>query len=350
MRTEPESGTAPVIQGSRPDRRPRLGFLGLGWIGRSRLEALVPSGCADVVALADPCPEMRAAASALAPEAALAADLDGLLGEDLDGVVIATPSAQHAVQAIATLQSGLAVFCQKPLGRSAVEVAEVVAAARQADRLLRVDFSYRHVAAMQRLREVIATGGIGDVFAVDLVFHNAYGPDKPWFYDASLSGGGCLMDLGVHLVDALLWVLGLEGARVTGGTLFGGGRRLRDRASGVEDFASARLSIASGAEASLACSWKLHAGQDAVISATFHGTTGGLRFQNVSGSFYDFALDHHRGTASERLVDPPDDWGGRALVTWARDLGRCRSYEPAAEEIAAVAKVVDEIYAAATSR
>jgi predicted dehydrogenase len=49
------------------------------------------------------------------------------------------------------------------------------------------------------------------VFAVDLVFHNAYGPDKPWFYDPELSGGGCVMDLGVHLVDLALWSLDFPG-------------------------------------------------------------------------------------------------------------------------------------------
>jgi predicted dehydrogenase len=46
------------------------------------------------------------------------------------------------------------------------------------------------------------------VRAVDLTFHNAYGPDKPWFYDPAQSGGGCVMDLGVHLVDLALWTLG----------------------------------------------------------------------------------------------------------------------------------------------
>ena len=52
-----------------------------------------------------------------------------------------------------------------------------------------------------------ATDALGRTYAVDLVFHNAYGPDKAWFYDPALSGGGCVMDLGVHLVDLALWAL-----------------------------------------------------------------------------------------------------------------------------------------------
>jgi predicted dehydrogenase len=55
------------------------------------------------------------------------------------------------------------------------------------------------------------SGELGRVFAVDLVFHNAYGPDKPWFYDPELAGGGCVMDLGVHLVDLALWSLDFPG-------------------------------------------------------------------------------------------------------------------------------------------
>src|SRR4051812_36099524 len=62
---------------------------------------------------------------------------------DLDGVVIATPSAQHTEQCIAGLKRGLAVFSQKPLGRNAAEVGEAIDAARSMNRLLGVDLSYR---------------------------------------------------------------------------------------------------------------------------------------------------------------------------------------------------------------
>lgn len=330
-----------------PPARPRLGFLGLGWIGRSRMADLAASGRAEVAALADPSPEMLAAALEAAPEARPVDGLAGLLEAGLDGLVIATPSALHAEQAIAALDGGLAVFCQKPLGRSAGEVAEVLAAARRADRLLAVDFSYRHTAALQRLRAVIAGGEIGEVFAVELAFHNAYGPDKPWFYDPRLAGGGCLMDLGVHLVDTALWMLDFPSATVDGASLFSAGRRLTDASAAVEDYAAARVVLGTGADVALACSWRLHAGREAVIEAAFHGTKGGARFHNLGGSFYDFALDLHRGTHRERLVEPPDAWGGRALVAFAERLAESRRYDPAAEEVAAVAAVIDDIYAAA---
>ena len=191
--------------------RPRLGFLGVGWIGRHRMQAILETGAVEIAAIADPSPEMAAEAGRLAPNATLVPTLDDLLDAGVDGVVIATPSALHAEQSIRALERGAAVFCQKPLGRTAAETRAVVDAARAADRLLGVDLSYRFTAGMRRIREVVRSGALGRVYAADLVFHNAYGPDKPWFYDPALSGGGCVMDLGVHLVDLALWTLGFPG-------------------------------------------------------------------------------------------------------------------------------------------
>lgn len=97
----------------------RLGFLGVGWIGRSRMQALLGSGLAEATAIADASPATVEEARALAPEAEVMAGLDELLEAGLDGVVIATPSAMHAEQAVQALERGVAVFCQKPLGRDA---------------------------------------------------------------------------------------------------------------------------------------------------------------------------------------------------------------------------------------
>src|SRR5947199_289519 len=82
---------------------------------------------------------------------------------------------------IRALKRGAAVFCQKPLGRTAAEARAVIDAARAADRLLCVDLSYRFTDGMRRIRELVRAGALGRVYAVDLVFHNAYGPDKAWF-------------------------------------------------------------------------------------------------------------------------------------------------------------------------
>jgi predicted dehydrogenase len=295
---------------------PRLGFLGVGWIGRSRLEAIERAGAGTAAAIADP-----------ALDGALAS-YDELLERELDGVVIATPSALHAEQAIAALDCGLPVFVQKPVGRSAAEVRAVVAAARRADVPLGVDLSYRHAEAFRAAREHV--GELGDVFAAELVFHNAYGPDKPWFRDPELAGGGCVIDLGIHLVDLAVWMLDLDPIEV----------RSRLRGAPVETWATAELD-----HVRLACSWDLHAGQDAVIEARFFGTDGGLHVSNVGGSFYDFRCELLHGTAREVLAEPPDEWPGRAAVDWARRVAAGEGFDAAAgAELVRVAEILDRIY------
>jgi predicted dehydrogenase len=323
--------------------RPRLGFLGVGWIGRSRLEAIVRSEAAEVAALVDPIPEAINEALRLAPGARVLGSGEALLDGDLDGVVIATPSAQHAAQARTALASGLAVFCQKPLGRDAGETAAVVEAARRADRLLAVDLSYRFTAAGRALHELVTGGALGEVYAVNLVFHNAYGPDKPWFYDRAAAGGGCLIDLGIHLVDLALWCLSFPSVDAVSAGLLAQGR---PRGDAVEDYAAAQWILDTGAVVQLACSWRLPAGCDAVIEASFYGTRGGAGLRNVGGSFYDFVLEKFEGTRRQPLVAPPDAWSGRAAVDWARRLGEGQRFDPESDRLTEVAAVLDRIYTA----
>lgn len=326
--------------------RPRIGFLGTGWIGRHRMEAMIATGAIEAAAICDPSPECVANARALAPEAELVGSPEALFDCALDGVVIATPSALHAGQAIAALDRGLAVFCQKPIGRNAAEVGTVIEAARRADRLLGGDFSYRHTAATAAIMDPLRSGEIGRPFAVDLVFHNAYGPDKPWFYDRAQSGGGCVMDLGVHLVDLALWAFDFPEVDQVTARLYAGGVPMASLGA-VEDYAVAELLLANGVSVRLACSWRLHAGQEAVIGAGFHGTDGGLALRNVGGSFYDFEALRFSGTAAETLVSPPDAWGGRAAADWAMRLADDPRFDREAERFSAVAAVVDRIYKAA---
>jgi predicted dehydrogenase len=325
--------------------KPRLGFLGVGWIGRHRMECIAKSGVAEVAAIADPSPGAAQAAATAAPGARVVPGFGALLESELDGLVIATPTAQHADQAIAALRRGSAVFCQKPLGRDAGETRAVLDAAKAADRLLGVDLSYRYTRGMEAIKRLVDGGDLGEVYALDLVFHNAYGPDKPWFYDPKLAGGGCVIDLGIHLVDLALWTLGFPDIVRTTARLFTGGKRV-ERHAACEDHCAAQLDLASGAVVQLACSWKLSAGQQCAIEASFYGTRGAASLRNVGGSFYDFEASFSRGTSREVLVAPPDEWGGRAAVRWAEQLGRSRSFDEEAMYLARTAEALDRIYEA----
>jgi predicted dehydrogenase len=312
--------------------KPRLGFAGVGWIGRHRLERVASSGVAEIAAVYDP---------ALAETNGLPAvgSYEELLDAGVDGVVIATPSALHAEQAIAALERGLAVFCQKPLGRTAPEAARVVRAARDADRLLEVDLSHRGIEGARLIRELVQSGELGEIFAAELVFHNAHGPAKSWFYEPEVSGGGCLIDLGTNLVDLALWTLDWPQVDRVEASLFG---------EPVEHYAVAELQLATGAVARIACSWHLHAGREAVIGSSFYGNAGGASLRNLNGSYHKFVAERYRGDEHRTIAEPPDDWAGKIAVEWAQHVAVDRSFDPGVEHAVEIAEVIDRVYAAAS--
>jgi predicted dehydrogenase len=334
--------------------RPRLGFVGLGWIGLMRMEAVEAAGSAEVAALCEPGAERLEEVAAARPGAARFAAYDDLLAAagdlGLDGVVVATPNALHEAQAVAAFERGLAVFCQKPLALDAAGTERILAAARAADRSLGVDWSYRETDAARELARSVAAGELGEIFAADAVFHNAYGPDKPWCWDAAVSGGGALVDLGVHLVDLVLWLLAAAGPAprlaAVSGTPLRAGRPLAGR--GVDDFTTARLELArDGAPPvalHLATSWNAHAGRDCHFRLDLHGTAASASFHNLDGSFYDFALALRHGRDEHILTRESAAWLGRALVTWTQTLATDPRYDPTVALALPVAQAIDAIY------
>lgn len=324
--------------------RPKLGFAGIGWIGKNRMEAITKSGMAEVIGISDPDQSLIEQVGLQIPDIQKYASFDAMLDSDLDGIVIASPSALHAEQSLAALQKGKAVFCQKPLGRNEAETAAVVEAARSNNLLLGVDFSYRYTEAVRQIKKVINSGELGEIYGIHLTFHNAYGPNKPWYYDAALSGGGCLVDLGIHLIDLLFWLLEKPVLTEVHSHLFHKGKRLRTFANHVEDYASAQLLLNDKTAVQLTCSWHLPAGKDAIIEASFFGEHGGVAFRNVNGSFYDFVAERYHGTTTNTLSAPPDDWGGRAAVHWAEALAQGKKFDPQAQSYVEVGRVLDALY------
>ena len=88
----------------------------------------------------------------------------------------------------------------------------------------------------------------------------------------------------------------------------------------------------------------LAAGRDAMIEAHFHGDKAGAALRNVNGSFYDFTAERNIGTQRTLLAAPPDAWGGRAVVDWARHLAGGCGYSNSIEAALQVASVIDRIY------
>jgi predicted dehydrogenase len=324
--------------------KPALAFAGVGWIGRNRMQAAIDSKMADIALVTDPSGDCISEALKMAPESKVAASFEEIISDpNIDGVVIATPSALHMQQAVLAFEHNKAVFCQKPLGRNSAEVFAVINAASKADKLLGADFSYRYTEAFQKIVPLIASGELGKIFAVDLKFHNAYGPDKPWFFDMKQSGGGCVLDLGIHLIDLMLYALDFPEVNKVNSSLYSKGVSVKGKDE-VEDYANVSLELNNDINAQLSCSWNLQAGQEAVIEASFYGTKGGVSMKNVNGSFYDFTASRYWGTKTETLVSPPDQWGGRALINWIQQLSTDSAYNPAAQYYLPSAEVLDKIY------
>lgn len=326
---------------------PRLGFVGVGWIGAMRMAAVAASGRAVVAALCDAAEERLAEAAARHGGAAAFTMYDELLKQAeslaLDGIVIATPNALHAPQALAALERRLAVFCQKPLALNAAEAREMVEAARRADRLLGVDYSYRYTDGAREVRRMVQAGEIGHVFHVESIFHNAFGPDKAWCYDPRLAGGGALIDLGVHQIDLVLWILGARGVRSVHGRAFRGGKPFRG--IGIDDFVTADLELEGGTRVHLAVSWNAHAGQDCIIRTSLFGTAGGVEFRNIDGSFFDFEVERRDGRQRRVIARESRDWLGRAILDWVERMRESPAFDATIEGSVHVAEVVDAIYA-----
>jgi len=324
----------------------KLGFIGLGWIGLNRMERLMEHPKVTCAAMVEPVQINAERALALAENIKLYTSIEQVIADpSIDGIVIATPSALHADQAAAALKAGKAVFCQKPLGRNLAEVQQVLKAAAASDKLLSVDMSYRYTKAFAAVHKLIRSGELGKIYAVDLVFHNAYGPDKEWFFDIEKSGGGCLLDLGIHMLDLALWSLDFPKINNVSSYLFKSGKMLEKGAKQVEDFSTANLSTAGGTTINLQCSWHISAGREAVIEAKFFGTAGGAAFKNVNGSFYDFTAEKYKGTQTEILVSPPENWSGNAGLVWADSVVAGIGFDPVtAQEYLKLAAIIDRIY------
>ena len=193
---------------------------------------------------------------------------------------------------------------------------------------------------MQAIRARLSE--LGQPFAADLTFHNAYGPGAGWFWEPKLSGGGCLIDLGVHLVDLALWLFDFPEVTDARATLLRNGRPAAPE--DVEDYAFAEIKLANGVTVRIACSWNLSAGRDAVIEATVYGTGAGAQMRNEKGSFFDFSADLFRGRNAERIASPPDEWGGRAAAEWVRKLAAGERFAGTTTGLLETATALDRLY------
>ena len=164
----------------------------------------------DIVIVADIAEDRAAALAARVQSTWTGSWSEVVSRSDVDVVVVSTSNDQLASISTAALGSGKAVLCEKPLGRNSAEAAAIVEAARASGRLLKVGFNHRHHPAIAAAHKMVSEGAIGKVFAIRALYGHGgrAGYEHEWRTDRTRSGGGKLLDQGVHIVDLARWFIG----------------------------------------------------------------------------------------------------------------------------------------------
>jgi predicted dehydrogenase len=187
----------------------RFGLIGAGNIGKIRARALQNTSGCELTAIADLNTER---AQAAAPSnIAVFGDYQQLLASDIiDAVVVSTPPQSHEEVVNNALAAGKHVLCEKPLSNSVEASRRMVEASRKAGKVLAVGFNFRYIPAVQFLKQTLDSGLIGELDHVQgLAGHVGLSEFKaPWEYDKKVVGGGALMDIGIHMIDLVRYVLG----------------------------------------------------------------------------------------------------------------------------------------------
>ncbi|MGI8915139.1 MAG: Gfo/Idh/MocA family protein [Chloroflexota bacterium] len=270
-----------------------VAVIGVG-VGRGHIRDYLDCPQAELLAICDQDPVRLAEAAARYGVATTYTDYhELLLRPDLQAVSIALPNFLHAPVAIDALKAGKHVLCEKPLALNAQEAEEMVRLARSKGLTLMVNFNYRFGEAAWMIHNAIAAGLLGDVYYARTTWLRNRGIPGigGWFTTKKLSGGGGLIDLGVHRLDLALWYMGYpEPVSVTGATYGGFGKALAERQGksfDVDDLAAGFIRFANGASLSIEASWAGNSEKREEMSTRVWGNKGGAEMRNV-GEGYDF--------------------------------------------------------------
>jgi len=187
----------------------RVALFGTGWIMKFHARAVLDHAGATLVAAANWREESLAAMAAEFEIPRTTTRWEDLAADpEVDVVVIGTPNALHAPQAVACLRAGKHVLVEKPMATSVAEADEMIAAARDSGAFLMVAHCWRFHDDVRAMRDRVAAGEFGDVVKTrGYGVHAGWGPSG-WFTDPALAGGGALLDMGVHAIDTARFLLG----------------------------------------------------------------------------------------------------------------------------------------------
>jgi predicted dehydrogenase len=220
--------TAPLLhgQGAQPIR---LGIVGTGNRGRAHIAVIKTMPDFQIVALADPTPQNLDQAASMVPGVKTYPDYQKMLADrkDLDAVIVVTPSFLHAEVAVAALNHGLNVLCEKPIATRIEDANRMIDASKKSGKLLYIGFQKRFVPAHAKLHELAAAGEIGKIqFISANLFRGDWNP-LSWKYTDPTTGvstnwrylthtqGSALLEDGIHEMDVLNWIVNGQVAHVT---------------------------------------------------------------------------------------------------------------------------------------
>lgn len=269
----------------------RVGVVGLGFAGTTHTRSYQQVPGVEVVGLAGLEEERLAEMGEEYRIPHLYAQWEDLLArDDLDVVSVCTPNFLHAPIAIAALQGGRHVLCEKPLARNAAEAQAMVDAATAAGRVLHTAFNHRERGDVQTLKSFVDEGLLGRVYYAKAYWMRRNGIPGlgSWFTSKELAGGGPLIDLGVHALDQALYLMGEPeitsvsattyaefGPRGRGMRTVGNKKMQTGNGYEVEDLATAYMRTADGATLLLEASWMVQGSYDDDFGVTLYGTEGG---------------------------------------------------------------------------
>jgi predicted dehydrogenase len=327
-------------------------------MGRHHAAAYARHPSCTVAAVADADPDRLAqVADEFSVPARYRDGAEMLASEDLDLVSIATPNKYHCPLTLAALERGVHVLTEKPMGLDVHEAERMRAAAAAGGLNLMVNFSYRFSRMSFALKKQVEAGVVGEIYFGRTVWHRRRGAPGfgGWFGRHDLSGGGPLIDLGVHRIDLALWLMGHpEPVAVSGSTYAAIAAPLaaaQRKPFSVEDLACGLVKFANGATLIVEASWALQINEAERMVTELYGPRGGIVQRNrgggyameaelyteEDGSFFTKRLD-------EATEDPPSPY-----QEFVESILEKRPPLATAEEGIKVQKIIDGLYESARS-
>ncbi len=351
------AGTQAASAAATGGRRLRVGVVGLG-IGRMHIDGWRQHPQVDVVAIADTDAQRLAQVGEQFGIAHRYVVLEAMLdAQALDVVSICTPNKFHKELTLKALAAGCHVLCEKPMAMSAAEGREMLEAATRAERRLMINFSFRFTAQSRALKAQVDAGVFGEFYFGRSVWHRRKGMPGfgGWFGTKALSGGGPLIDLGVHRLDLALWLMGYPRPTwVMGSTYDPIARQAAERAGkpfDVEDLAAAFIRFDNGASLVLEASWAAHIQERELMETRLLGTRAGLLQKNLDeGYTFDAQVfTEQHGSAFDMHLHATDQAAPPAMHDYAEAILTGRPHPAPAEEGLRVMEILDAIYESARS-